>query len=103
MYFPSSVLNVLHEIHSQIVFSVNTGLLTRLVEMFTIQITTRLIQNCTISACTSLCALASLISVRTFFIFAFEHLDVDMSQILAAGNTFIFIAFYFCLSRRKYS
>ena len=95
--------NVLHEILSQIIFSVNTGLLTRCVEMFTIQMTTRLIQNYTISACTSFCALASLISVRTFFILAFECLEIDMSQILVAGNTFIYIAFFFCLGRRKYS
>lgn len=86
----------------QILFSVNTGLLTRLVKLFTIQVLTRLIQKCTIFVC-SLCALASLISVRTFFILTFECLDIDISQILVAGNTFIYIAFFFCLGRRKCS
>ena len=72
-------------------------------EMFAIQVTIRLILswNFTISAC-SLCALASLISVCDFFILAFECLEIDVPQILAAGNTFIYIAFFFCLGRRKY-
>ena len=50
---------------------------------------------------TSICAVASLISVIIILLLLLLSL-IEFKQITAAGNTFIYIAFFFCLGRRKY-
>jgi hypothetical protein len=50
---------------------------------------------------TSICAVASLISVIIILLLLLPSL-IEFKQICAAGTTFIYIAFFFCLGRRKY-
>jgi hypothetical protein len=63
-------------INKLILFSINTGLLT------------------------SICAVMSLISVRTKLRLVWCGAS-DLAQITVWDGTFIYIAFYFCLGRRK--
>lgn len=66
-------------INKLILFSINTGLLT------------------------SICAVMSLVSVRSKSQMAWCCAsDRNVAQITVWDGTFIYIAFYFCLGRRKY-
>ena len=50
---------------------------------------------------TSICAVASFISVIIILLLLLPSL-IEFKQISAAGTTFIYMAFFFCLGRRKY-